>query len=121
VPALFMFFWQIAHFQALLLKYQGEYRSAGFKLLFTEPRQGGSFLFINLVLTVMMTFVFPFVALIRNGFLILLLAVADAAIFASFLIHVSLPEKAIHFNRIFLSLYLYQMAILGILMIASFI
>lgn len=115
--ASFLFLWQIPHFLLLLLKYKEDYRKAGFKSATNNlsDEQVKSVVFIWTFGTSLITLFFPLFGIISGNFLTILIIALNILLLVFF--YRSTYRKEIHYNtgKAFGSLYLYQIAILAIL------
>ena len=117
--ALFLFFWQIAHFSLLLLKYGGEYSRAGFPAFLTGTAGDRRTVFILLVLVVLSTLLFPAFRLAADPVPATALCAAGLLMlvfyFPGFFSRPRPPDFRLWF-RVF---YSYQLAVLLILIFSS--
>ena len=119
--ASFLFLWQIPHFLLLLLKYQDDYRKAGFKSAtntMTE-KQIKSIVFIWILGTCFISLAFPLFGLISGKLLITTIILLNIMLIAFFYKSAYKSELKSNLGRAFGSLYLYQLSILAILILQA--
>ncbi|HEX2396474.1 MAG TPA: protoheme IX farnesyltransferase [Bacteroidales bacterium] len=115
--ASFLFLWQIPHFLLLLLKYKEDYRRAGFQSATSKmnDEQVKFIVFMWTLGTSLITLFFPLFGIISGKFLTITTIALNVLLIVFFFR--STFSKNIIFNtgKAFGSLYLYQIAILAIL------
>jgi len=119
--AAFMFLWQIPHFCLLLLKYKADYKAAGFPSITSilNEKNVKLIVFIWILGTSISTLFFPLLQIVSGWFLVICLLLLNIILIYSF--YRNAFGKNIDFNlrSAFGSLYLYQIMILGILIIQA--
>ncbi|MDD5676016.1 MAG: protoheme IX farnesyltransferase [Chitinivibrionales bacterium] len=115
--ALFMYLWQIPHFMLLLLKFGDEYESAGFPCLLSSASENKirGIVFIWFLLTSLSTFVFPLSNSVSRVPVITFLILLNCALIFYFYQSLFQKKRPFNFKAAFRSAYIYQAAILVLL------
>ena len=120
ILALFMFFWQIAHFTLLLLKYGREYVRAGLPSLMagnpSARKAGGTArqmnIFFLMVLTAASTMIFPVFRVTGGWAQILALSALTGFLLVYYFLVFFIVGKEPEYRSWFRVLYLYQLGVL---------
>lgn len=115
--ASFLFLWQIPHFLLLLLKYKEDYQKAGFKSAVNnlDDQQIRTIVFIWTLGTSMITLFFPLFGIISGKFLVIAIVTLNILMLIFFYRSTLSTARKFNAGKAFGSLYLYQLAILAIL------
>jgi len=119
--ALFMFLWQIPHFWLILFKYGKEYESAGFGPLsvITRGSNKKTILFVWVLGTSVSTIMFPYFRIVSSLSIVVILLFINVFLISFFYRFLFVPKPSFKPGSAFRTIYLYQILILGILIVSS--
>jgi protoheme IX farnesyltransferase len=121
VISLFMFLWQVSHFQLLLVKYGKEYEKAGFSAMTssTDEKAVRISVFIWMAAAAGSALLLPLFGMIFKGSVLWLMVIACVLIVSYFLAFAVLTLKYFNFRTASYSMYLFQACIFSVLIAGS--
>lgn len=121
--SVFMFLWQIPHFWILLAQYKQDYRNAKIKSILesVEPNNFKLILFIWILSTSLLTFMFPYFEIVSDLYGILLLVLINVFVILSFVKLLFFQKNRTPFKYANISVQLYLMIVFVIILFENFI
>lgn len=119
--SVFMFLWQIPHFWILLAKYKQDYVNANIKSILesVEPNNFKLLLFIWILSTSLLTFMFPYFEIVSGIFGILLLVLINVFVIMSFIKMLFFQKEQQQFKFANLSVQVYLLVVFFLIIIEN--
>ncbi|MBI5542024.1 MAG: protoheme IX farnesyltransferase [Bacteroidia bacterium] len=119
--SVFMFLWQIPHFWILLAKYKQDYVNANIKSILesVEPNNFKLLLFIWILSTSLLTFMFPYFEIVSGIFGILLLVLINVFVIMSFIKMLFFQKEQQQFKFANISVQVYLLVVFFLIIIEN--